>query len=52
MARMAAREGIEVEDKDLQAIVRHERDKMALGEPGPHELIEQEEADDEQDQGR
>jgi hypothetical protein len=64
MARMAAREGIGVEDQDLQAIVRDERERMALGEPGPRERAElnrearrqqaeqEEEADDEQDQGR
>ena len=64
MARMAAREGIEVERQDLQAIVRDERERMALGEPGPRERAEldhearqqkaepEEEADEEQDQGR
>ncbi len=63
MARMAAHEGIEVENQDLQAIVRDERERMALGEPGPRERAEldrearqqaeqEEEVDDEQDQGR
>ncbi|MHB1825846.1 MAG: LPD7 domain-containing protein [Acidiferrobacter sp.] len=64
MARMAAREGIGVENHDLQAIVRDEHESMALGEPGPGEraeldrearqqLAEQEQdADDELDQGR
>ena len=64
MARRAAREGIGVEDQDLQAIVRDERERMALGEPGPRERAEldhearqqkaepEEEADDEQDQRR
>ncbi|MHB1543870.1 MAG: LPD7 domain-containing protein [Acidiferrobacter sp.] len=40
MARMAAREGIGVENHDLQAIVRDERERMALGEPGPRERAE------------
>ena len=33
MARSAAREGIEVEDADLEDIVRDERACMARGEP-------------------
>jgi hypothetical protein len=65
-ARFAAREGIQVEDADLQALVRDERERMARGEPDPAECARlkgeaerrqatharQGEREDEQDLGR
>lgn len=57
-ARLAAREGVRVENADLQEIVAHERERMARGEPpGGAErerqpAREEQDLDDEQDQGR